>query len=245
MSEESVRLACGIFGGAQSPTYGSRGASVPLCWDAPSDITAACEGVAVCAEQLEDFEGSLAESDVETDPDESASAPAWREEQSDVSETHFVCSPCVLPVDLGPPELVTEECACPARGLLGGAKGVTKATENTFGEFEDWVERHQTWPARMSKKDAGDLAAGGKAKRPRMDLVVSTASPRNRVLGGSKGPTKATLERFEGFLTWVDENNRLPTRMSKKKAGDPAAVNEDKLARPMGRWGVIICCWLV
>ena len=54
---------------------------------------------------------------------------------------------------------MTEDCACPPRGLLGGAKGLTKATENTFRKFEDWVERHQTWPAPMTKKDAGNARA--------------------------------------------------------------------------------------
>ena len=96
------------------------GASFPPWWDAHSDATAACEGVAVRADQPD--EGLFAESGAEADPDDSESAPAWRDGQSDESGMYFQCSPFGLPVALRPPDLVIEECTCPARGLLGGCE---------------------------------------------------------------------------------------------------------------------------
>ena len=77
--------------------------------------------VAECAEQPDDFDRLLAESIAASDQEDSESAPTSREEQSDDSETYFLCSPCGRTVAVCPPDLLTEECSFPARGLLGGA----------------------------------------------------------------------------------------------------------------------------
>ena len=124
-------------------------------------------------------------------------------------------------------------------------EGLTKNLIANFKGFAKWVEDNNRLPVCHPRKHAGDRVAAEEDKFARAmnywnrgDHLGSEFSAQFQELRRLYDPAaERARSKFAAFEEWVETHQRLPGRLSKKNADDPAAAGEDKLSKAMDRWG--------